>query len=306
MDNLIQKIGDYLQKNPNSNAREICKEIGADKSSANGCLYANEGTRFIKEGTTPPLWRNMIDSSGAETVENELAEFDGIESEEDFEIDDRPKLISSDEDWTRLDAEDQKDYLAIKARIDLGEKITKQDRSRMNQLKNRIYQSVRNEITFSESAERKLRNRAEYVARVDEEVNKEWSAEEQRVQAIAALSLQFESNLRSLAYGFLLLSKEMNSEQENYSEDENQKVKANNLIRRFSSTINTRLGNLENMSDEELVRSTVGFAWFNRGKTIRPNSRSAIEMVPQFEEIEEVKIYRSRFQAIAQRIKEVQ
>jgi hypothetical protein len=305
MDNLIQKIGDYLQKNPNSNAREICKEIGADKSSVNGCLYANEGTRFIKEGTTPPLWRNMIDSSGAETVENELAEFDGIESEEDFEIDDRPKLISSDEDWTRLDAEDQKDYLAIKARIDLGEKITKQDRSRMNQLKNRIYQSVRNEITFIESAERKLRNRAEYVARVDEEVNKEWSAEEQRAQAIAALSLQFESNLRRMAYGYLLLSKETNTERDNDSEVENQKVKGNNLIKQFSSTINTRLGNLENMPDEELVRSTAGFAWFNRGQTIRPNYRSATEMVPQFEEIEEVKIYRSRFQAIAQRIKEV-
>jgi hypothetical protein len=304
MDNLIQKIGDYLQKNPNSNAREICKEIGADKSSVNSCLYANEGIHFFKEGLTPPLWRNVFESSGSENAKTGLAEIDDWQSEEEFEIDDRPKLISSDEDWTRLDAEDQKDYLAIKDRIDFGEKITKQDRSRMNQLKNRIYQSVRNEITFIESAERKLRNRAEYAARVDEEVNKAWSVEEQRTQAIAALSLQFESNLRRMAYGLLLLSKEMNSEQENDTEDENQKVKANNLIRRFSSTINTRLGNLENMLDEELVRSTVGFAWFNRGRTILPNSRSAIEMVPQFEEIEEVKIYRSRFQNIFQRIKE--
>ena len=302
MDNLIQKIGDYLRENPNSNAREICKEIGADKSAVNSCLYANEGTRFFKEGLTPPLWRNIIDSSGSETVENELAEFDDIESEEDFEIEDNAESVDADEDWTRLDAVDQKDYLAIKARIDLGEKITKQDRSRMNQLKNRIYQSLRNEITFIESAERKLRNRAEFAARVNEEADKAWSAEEQRVQAIAALSLQFESNLRRMAYGCLLLSKEMNSEQENDSEIENQKVKGNNLIKRFSSTINTRLGNLENMSEEELVRSTVGFAWFNRGKTIRPNSRSAIEMVPQFEEIEEVKIYRSRFQKIVQRL----
>ena len=302
MDNLIQKIGDYLQKNPNSNAREICKEIGADKSAVNSCLYANEGTLFFKEENTPPLWRNVFESSGSENAEIGLTEIDDLESEEDFEVNDNAESVDADEDWTRLDAEDQKDYLVIKARIDLGEKITKQDRSRMNQLKNRIYQSVRNEKTFIESAERKLRDRAESAARVNEEVNKAWSAEEQRAQAIAALSLQFESNLRRMAYGCLLLSKEMNSEQENDSEIENQKVKGNNLIKRFSSTINTRLGNLENMSEEELVRSTVGFAWFNRGKTIRPNSRSAIEMVPQFEEIEEVKIYRSRFQKIVQRL----
>ena len=302
MDNLIQKIGDYLRENPNSNAREICKEIGADKSAVNSCLYANEGTRFFKEGLTPPLWRNIIDSSGSETVENELAEFDDIESEEDFEIEDNAESVDADEDWTRLDAVDQKDYLAIKARIDLGEKITKQDRSRMNQLKNRIYQSLRNEITFIESAERKLRNRAEYAARVNEEADKAWSAEEQRVQAIAALSLQFESNLRRMAYGCLLLSKEMSTEQDNDSEVENQKVKGNNLIKRFSSTINTRLGNLENMPAEELVRSTVGFAWINRNRTTCPDSRSSTEMFPHFEEIEEIKIYRSRFQNIVQRI----
>lgn len=304
MDNLIQKIGEYLQKNPNSSAREICKEIGADKSSVNGYLYANEGTRFFKEGVTPPLWRNIFESSGSENAETGLTEIDDLESAEDFEFNDNAESVDADEDWTRLDAEDQKDYLVIKARIDLGEKITKQDRSRMNQLKNRIYQSVRNEKTFIESAERKLRNRAESAARVNEEVNEAWSAEEQRAQAIAALSLQFESNLRRMAYGCLLLSKETNTEQDNDSEVENQKVKGNNLIKQFSSTINTRLGNLENMSDEELVRSTVAFAWFNRGKTIRPNSRSAIEMVPQFEEIKEVKIYRSRFQTIVQRINE--
>jgi hypothetical protein len=301
MDKLIQKISDYLQENPNSNARIICKEIGADKSDVNSCLYTNEGTRFFKEGLTPPLWRNISDSSDTETVETELAEFDDNESEEDFEIED-DESIGEGEDWTRLDAEDQKDYLAIKARIDLGEKLSKKDRSRMNQLKNRIYRSVRNEITFIERAERKLQNRAEYNAQVDEEVNKAWGAEEQRVQAIAALSLQFESNLKRMAYGCLLLSKEMNSEQENDSEVENQKVKANNLIRRFSSTINTRLGNLENMSDEELVRSTVGFAWINRDRTTRPDARSSTEMFPQFEDIEEVKIYRSRFQNIVQRL----
>ena len=88
MDKLIQKISDYLQENPNSTARNICKEIGADKSTVNSCLYSNEGTRFFKEGLTPPLWRNVNDSSGTQTVKTELTEFDDNESEEDFEIED--------------------------------------------------------------------------------------------------------------------------------------------------------------------------------------------------------------------------
>ena len=41
MDDLTEKIGKYLQENPNSNARDVGKEIGADKSDANSCLYAN-------------------------------------------------------------------------------------------------------------------------------------------------------------------------------------------------------------------------------------------------------------------------
>ena len=304
MDNLTQKIGDYLRENPNSNAREICKEIGADKSDVNSCLYANEGTRFFKEGLTPPLWRNIIDSSGSETVENEFSEFDDIESEEDIEIEDNAESVDADEDWTRLDAEDQKAYLVIKTLTALGVSISKQDRSRMNQLNHRIQQSIRSETISIESAKRKIKNRAENLSNVDEEVGKLWSVEEQRVQAIAALSLQFESNLRRMAYGCLLLSKEINPEHENGSDVENQKFKGNNLIKSVSSTINTRLGNLENMLDEELVSSTVRFAWFNRDQTSRPDSMSPTEMFPQFEEIEEVENYRSRFKMIVQRIKE--
>ena len=304
MDNLTQKIGDYLRENPNSNAREICKEIGADKSDVNSCLYANEGTRFFKEGLTPPLWRNIIDSSGSETVENEFSEFDDIESEEDIEIEDNAESVDADEDWTRLDAEDQKAYLVIKTLTALGVSISKQDRSRMNQLNHRIQQSIRSETISIESAKRKIKNRAENLSNVDEEVGKLWSVEEQRVQAIAALSLQFESNLRRMAYGCLLLSKGINPEHENGSDVENQKFKGNNLIKSVSSTINTRLGNLENMLDEELVSSTVRFAWFNRDQTSRPDSMSPTEMFPQFEEIEEVENYRSRFKMIVQRIKE--
>jgi hypothetical protein len=309
MDNLIKKISEYLQENPNSNARSICKEVGADKSVVNSCLYSNEGIRFLKVGLTPPMWRNINDSAGAESEETEVADFadfDGSEADENFDIETEygEQSIGGGEDWTRLDAIDQKDYLAIKARTNLGEKISKEDRSRMNQLKNRIHQSVRNEIAFIESGERKLQNRAEYVAIIDEEVKKMWSVEEQRAQAISALSLQFESNLRRLAYGFLVSSREEHVEQENESEIEKRSFNAHKLITSVSSTINTRLSNLENMLDEDLVRSTVRFGWMNRNQPSRPNSASSTEMVPQFEEIEEVKIYRSRFQIIVQRINE--
>ena len=76
------------------------------------------------------------------------------------------------------------------------------------------------------------------------------------------------------------------------------------LIRRVSSTIDTGSGNLENMPDKEFVRSTVGFAWINRDQTTRPDSRTTAEVLLQFEDIEEVKIYRSRIHAFFQRINE--
>lgn len=304
MDDLIQKISVYLQENPNSNARSICKEIGADKSDVNRCLYANEGARFSKEGLTPPLWQNINDSSSTKTADVGIAEVNGSESGEELEMEDSNDSPNADEDWTRLDAEDQKAYLVIKTLTALGVNISKQDRSRMNQLNHRIQQAIRSETISIESAKRKIKNRAENLANVDEEVAKLWSVEEQRVQAIAALSLQFESNLRRMAYGCLLLSKGVNPEHENGSDVENQKFKGNNLIKSVSSTINTRLGNLENMLDEDLVISTVRFAWFNRDQTSRPDSMSPTEMYPQFEEIEEVIIYRSRFKKIVQRIKE--
>jgi hypothetical protein len=59
MDELIKKISEYLQRNPNSNARRISKAIGAEKKATNSCLYAGQGSHFQKQGLTPPLWRNV-------------------------------------------------------------------------------------------------------------------------------------------------------------------------------------------------------------------------------------------------------
>lgn len=52
MDELTQKISEFLLTNPKSSAREIGKEIGFSKNEVNSCLYANEGTHFSKEGLT--------------------------------------------------------------------------------------------------------------------------------------------------------------------------------------------------------------------------------------------------------------
>jgi len=62
MDELVQKIGKYLQKNPDSKARHICRQIGVDKKIVNRCLYANRKIHFLQTGLAPPLWRNIDDS----------------------------------------------------------------------------------------------------------------------------------------------------------------------------------------------------------------------------------------------------
>ena len=59
MDAIVEKIKEFLDKNPNSKARAICKEIGAEKKAVNSCLYSNLGSYFLKEGLTPPLWSNV-------------------------------------------------------------------------------------------------------------------------------------------------------------------------------------------------------------------------------------------------------
>ena len=69
MEGMIAKINEFLRKNPNSRARLICKEIGAEKKAVNSCLYSNIGKHFLKQGETPPLWRNVGDNTtGDNTV----------------------------------------------------------------------------------------------------------------------------------------------------------------------------------------------------------------------------------------------
>ena len=301
MDALAQKISEYLQKNPNSNARRICKEVGADKKAVNSCLYSNVGTHFLKEGLTPPLWQNISNSSRTESVETEAAALDDSEAEEEFEF----EIEDGDEDWTRLNAEDQQVYLKLNACIALGEILSKSDRRRMNQMKDGIERSKRSEKSSVERQERKAKNKANYAAIVDKKVNEMWSVDEQRVHAIQALKLQFESNLRKLAYGYLNSSVEKRFDEETGSEIEIRLAKSRELTKSVCSSIETRLSSLENMSDEELFSSSVRFGWINRDRTSRPNAKSATEMFPQFEENDEVKIYRSRFQKIVQRINKV-
>jgi hypothetical protein len=299
MDELTKKIREYLLTNPNSSAREIGNEIGFSKNEVNSCLYANEGTCFSKEGLTPPLWMNIGESSETERAKTGLAASDEDESNEDFNVENEDQ----EEGWTRLDAEDQEEYLVIKTLISLGAKVSKEDRRRMNQLVNKIRNAERSETASVEKQEYRAKNRAKYAAEVNKKVNEIWSVDEQRQFAIEALSLQFESNLRKLAYGYLISRDGKLLEQETENEIEIRKAKGRDQVEAVSSSIDTRLSNLETVSDKDLISSAVGFAWINRGRTSSPQAKNTTEIFPQFEENDKVKIYRSRFLGILQRIK---
>lgn len=65
MDDLVEKIKAYLEKNPDSSARVISRSIGVDKHYVNSCLYSNVDVHFVKEGLAPPLWRNSEKVSAA-------------------------------------------------------------------------------------------------------------------------------------------------------------------------------------------------------------------------------------------------
>lgn len=308
MDGLTQKISEFLLTNPNSSAREIGKEIGISKNDVNSCLYANEGIHFLKVGSSPPLWRNIEQIPKTEPDEPEVEVLnDSYLDDFQSETNDSSGSIYEENIWTGINSEDQKIYLQLKARTSRGEFLSKPDRRLMNILQNRIRQAERGVESFDERRDRraktKLENRAKYFAMVDEKVNEIWSADDQRQYAIEALSLQFESNLRKLAYGYLISRNEKIFEQETENEIEIRQAKGREQVEAVSASIDGRLSNLESSSDKDLISSTVRFAWINRGQTSRPQAISAIEMLPQFEEKDEVKIYRSRFLGILQRIK---
>ena len=308
MDELTQKISEFLLTNPNSSAREIGKEIGFSKNAVNSCLYANEGTHFSKEGLTPPLWINIGDSSVTELAENDLAASDVDASNEDLEVEmkfeDGDAFIdkSQDKDLTRLSDEDQELYLRLNTRITRGEILNKLDHRLMNQLRNQIRRSKRNEISFVEGEKQKTKNTTDYADVVDSKVNEMWNPDQQRKYAIEALSLQFESNLRKLAYGYLISKNEKLFEREDETEIKIRQAKGREQVKMVSSSIETRLTRLESMSDADLMSSSVRFGWIRRESVNRTNERSSSEIFSQFEENERVKMYRSRFLQIVRRI----
>ena len=78
MEEMIAKITEFLRRNPNSRARLICKDIGAEKKAVNSCLYSNIGKHFVKQGETPPLWRNVGDNTVSENTVSESAVGDHV------------------------------------------------------------------------------------------------------------------------------------------------------------------------------------------------------------------------------------
>lgn len=53
---LTEKISTYLRSHPNSNARQVAKYLGLDKTSVNSILYANKNVVFVLHETKPPTW----------------------------------------------------------------------------------------------------------------------------------------------------------------------------------------------------------------------------------------------------------
>ncbi len=310
MDELSEKISKFLKENPNSNARRICKEVGADKKAVNSCLYSNIKTHFLKEGLTPPLWRNISDSSKTKTVETEIVAFDENDADEDleFEIEDGDESINEVDDeskeWTRLNAEDQQIYLKLNAYIARGEILSRPDRRLMNQLVEKIRQSESSERSSIKKQGQKAKNRAKFAAKVNEKVDEVWSADEQRSHAIEALTRQFESSLRKLAYAHLNSNNEKRSDEKPESDLEIRLAELRERVDAASSYLETRLSNLENLSDTDLVSAGARLAWH---KLISKQSnladpRSANEIFPKLDESKAVKIYKLRFQKIVQRV----
>ena len=87
MEEMIAKITEFLRKNPNSRARLICKEIGAEKKAVNSCLYSNVGKNFVKQGETPPLWRNVGDNTVSDNAVGDDTASDGTHNNEAHNID---------------------------------------------------------------------------------------------------------------------------------------------------------------------------------------------------------------------------
>ncbi len=87
MEEMIAKITEFLRKNPNSRARLICKEIGAEKKAVNSCLYSNIGKHFVKQGETPPLWRNVGDNTVSDNAVGDDTASDGTHNNEAHNID---------------------------------------------------------------------------------------------------------------------------------------------------------------------------------------------------------------------------
>lgn len=76
---LEQKILFFLQENPDSNARAICKFVGADKTSVNSILYRLKGEKVRKIEGTPPKWSLLNLSSSEKTVAPKISKFGKFE-----------------------------------------------------------------------------------------------------------------------------------------------------------------------------------------------------------------------------------
>ena len=82
---LTEKLTDYLNRNPRSNARQIAKVFGLDKTSINSVLYANKNVLFILHDSTPPTWSSVSEKQVSPPVQK--TQFKVLKTSEPIHVD---------------------------------------------------------------------------------------------------------------------------------------------------------------------------------------------------------------------------
>ena len=79
------KIVSYLEKFPNSSAKQISRDVGCDKSEVNSILYSHKNTLFKLHETSPPTWTILRQS--VEKIKLNSTQFTTLKTSEELHVD---------------------------------------------------------------------------------------------------------------------------------------------------------------------------------------------------------------------------
>ena len=82
---ISEKISEYLNKFPKSNARQIAKALGTDKTSVNSVLYAKKNISYVLHETTPPTW--SLKTEKQEVINVQKTQFKVLKTSEPIHVD---------------------------------------------------------------------------------------------------------------------------------------------------------------------------------------------------------------------------